>query len=260
MVENSKTEESGTPAKYLLTKLEEAHNCYSDLKNNWEQNAKEKSNELQRFVCTSIVIFLLGFLLSQVSMYLFKNPVQVISEEKNQINYVVSKVILEESAEEFIDYASSNNGGSILPEFSTPEYLGWFSIISNNKRESLISDINEPGNCWPFNGSYGYIGIQLAQRIYPRHFSVFHINSINYSSAPKSMNVYSLDHPTETIMIASYFFDLTIKGEKRKNWGVFECQSNCDLPLKNVLLEITDNYGGSGSCVYQFRVHGIPQI
>ena len=257
MAKISKTEEGGSPKKYLLKKLEKVHNCYSDLKNQWEENAFDKEDEVQKLVCTAILVFLLGFLLSQISIYLYKHP-----SAQTEIETLKPKTqtIYQWNVEEFIDYASDTNGGVILSEYSTPEYLGWFYIFSQNRQEALISNNNEPGNCWPFNGTYGYIGIQLGQSIYPKHFSIFHINSLSYSSAPKNIKVYSLDHPSETVLLASYFFDLTIKGEKRQNSGFFECEFECEKPLSRVLLEVNDNYGGNGTCVYQFKVHGIPYI
>jgi hypothetical protein len=257
MAKNPKASEGGTPAKFILKNLEKVHNCYEDLKNEWEDNAFEQDDELTRFICTAFLVFLLGFLFSQISIYLFRD-----SSVKTEIDTVkpLNCTVTEENIEHFIDYAASNNGGSILTEFSAEEYLGWFTVFSNNRRESLISERNEPGYCWAFNGSYGYISIQLAQKIYPRHFTIFHINSLNYATAPKKLRVYSLDHDNYTALLADFDFDLTIKEEKRKNLAIFECQFDCDEPTTRVLLEVLDNYGASGTCVYQFKVHGIPYI
>ena len=257
MAKSFNNQEGGTPKKYLLEKLEKVHNCYSDLKNQWEENAIENEDEMKKFICTSILIFLLGFLFSQVTMYLYRQP--VINSDTEAIR-PSNLTIIESNLEELIDYASSNNGARIIDEYSVPEYLGWLSLFSYNRKESIISDNNEPGSCWPFNGTYGYIGIQLAQPILPRHFSIYHINSIPYSTAPKRIRVYSLDDPFHTIMLATYYFDLSIKGEKRKKWGLFECEFHCEQLVENILLEVVENYGGPGTCVYQFRVHGIPNI
>lgn len=257
MAKKFNSEEGGTPTKFILDKLEKVHNCYADLKNNWEENAMENESEVKKFVCTTILIFLLGFLCSQVSMFLFGTTLPEVKVESLRST---NSTVLESVLEELVDYAAESNGAVILHEYSTPEYLGWLSLFSNNRKESLISENNEPGNCWPFNGTYGFIGIHLAQAIYPKHFSIYHINSVVYSSAPKTINVYSLDHPDGSALLASYFFDLAIKGEKRKKWGIFDCEHFCDHLTSQILLEITDNYGAAGTCVYQFRVHGVTNI
>lgn len=244
----------GIHEKYFLKNIEKVHNCYSDLKNNWNENAFDSENTTKNFIIISVFIFILGFVLSQITIYIYTD---ITPQQELETFKAINCTITQENIQSFIDYALDKNGGTILPEYSTDEYLGWFSSLSTNRRSSLISDINSPGNCWPFSGHYGYIGIGLGQAIYPRHFTIFHINSLQYETAPKHINVYSLSHNDETQLLASYFFDLKIKGEKRKNWGIFECEYYCDEPTDKVLLEVVDNYGGVGTCVYQFKVHGI---
>ena len=58
-------------------------------------------------------------------------------------------------------------------------------------------------------------------------------------------------------MLAQHFFDLTIRGEKRKSSSVFECEYYCDKAVQRILVEINDNHGANNTCVYQFKVHGI---
>ena len=66
-------------------------------------------------------MFLLGFLFSQVSIYIFRAPINQIDEESLKPKNLT---LIESNLEELIDYASKNNGAYIIEEYSTPEYLG----------------------------------------------------------------------------------------------------------------------------------------
>lgn len=238
----------------IFENLDQVHNCYVDLKNKWNENAKDFNDEKLKFFYTVSAVFILGFLFSQLRIYISQDSQALVVEE----NFPVNSTKFTQDSEFFIDYASVHNGGSILTEYSMPEYLGWFSLFSNNRRESIISDNNEPGSCWPFDGSYGFIGIKLSDTIFPKSFTIFHLNSLNYTNAPKTLKVYSLSHLNESILLSEYEFDLKIKSEKRKNWQNFPCQSFCEHATDSLLLEIINNHGGEKTCVYQLKVHGKP--
>lgn len=235
----------GFKSKDLLQTTGKVHNCYEDIRNRWINTTENCKFEM---VLSVFTVFLTGILLMQVAVFMVKN----------QGNEGLSRQIQEELwIDTFIDYALASNGAEVIEEYSLAEYMGWFSVMSNNKRNAVLSLNNEPGNCWAFDGSYGYIGIKLAARILPRNFTIFHLNSLQYFTAPKILNVYSLDYRNECVRLARYEFDLRIQGVRRKNWGVFECQDFCDYYVQHVLLEVEDNYGAAGTCVYQFKVHGV---
>lgn len=235
----------GFKSKDLCKSQGKVHNCYKDLKNCWINSAE---NERIEMIFSVFSIFLTGFLLAQVSVFFVKN-------QKNED--FLSHFEDELWVDTYIDYALGLNGAKIIDEYSQSEYMGWFSVLSNNKRNAVLSQNNEPGNCWAFDGSYGYIGIHLAARILPRNFTIYHINALQYSTAPKKFNVYSLDNRDECVLLGKYEFEFKIKGVKRKNWGMFQCLYQCDEYVERVVLEVVDNYGATGTCVYQFRVHGV---
>jgi len=244
----------GTPGKFILDNIDQVHNCYSDLKNKWNDNAKEFNEEKLKFIYTVTAVFILGFLFSQLRTYISQDTNLPLIDEPFPVN--MTKVT--QDSDLYIDFANTQYGGSIIPEYSVPEYLGWFSVFSNNKRESVISQNNEPGSCWPFEGSYGYIGIKLSKKVKLKSFTIIHLDTLNYANAPKILKVYSLSHLDESALLAQHDFDLKIKSEKRKNSQNFLCQYNCDEPVDHILLEVLSNHGGDKTCVYQFKAHGIP--
>lgn len=221
------------------------HNCYSDVKNYWINNTENCRLDM---ILSVFTVFLTGLLLMQIAVFLVKHQ---------DTDKVVNGIQEDLWIDTFIDYALDSNGAEVIEEYSLAEYMGWFTVMSSNKRKAVLSQNNEPGNCWAFDGSYGYIGIKLAARILPRNFTIFHLNSVQYFTAPKILNVYSLDYIDECVLLAKYEFDLRIQGVRRKNWGIFECQDYCDFYVERVLLEVEENYGATGTCVYQFKVHGV---
>lgn len=191
-----------------------------------------------------VYFFLLGFLCSQLNFFSnYKFDLET-REEVLASEYVVN---IEEK--NLIDYASSSNGGTVVESLST----GYNKKV--NSANEVISDNNAPGKCWGFEGK-GTAGIKLYTRIYPQAFTLVHLNSINYSTAPKIFNVYNLT-PNEKILIGSYEFDFTIRSESRKDYQEFKCMYSCDRPVQVILLEVLSNHGDPLTCVYQLKVHGV---
>lgn len=224
---------------------ETLHNCYCDLRNYWKKG-QGKYTGLERLV-RAVIVLLLGSLISQVLVYMARDKSALAG----------SSEVTSLATNSLIDYALDSNGGEILEEFSQAEYFGWFSYFSNNQRKSLISSNNEPNNCWAFHGNRGYIAIKLAEKILPRNFTIFHINSVDISKAPRKIHVFSLTHPYECALLASFEFGLKINKGLRKHKEIFDCVYNCQDFVDMVLLEVEDNHGGPATCVYQFQVHGI---
>jgi hypothetical protein len=203
-----------TPGYVIKDQIDNIHNCYCDLRNIWSENAKDRDDQRQKFVITLVSVFVLGFLVSQIVSFLSHSPSEgYIPESLPPLN--ITKILKE--VDHLIDYASSENGGSIIKENSMPEYLGWFSSFSSNRRESVIDNNNSPGHCWPFEGRYGFVSLKLSAKIYPELFTLVHLNTVNYSNAPKYFNIFSLDSSEECFLLGTFHFEFEISAENRKN-------------------------------------------
>ena len=233
-----------------ISKRQASHNCYCDLRNYWKKGEGKQSG-VEKFM-RALIVLLVGSLISQILIFIARDK-SAVNGKRNEVTQDLTTL----STDSLIDYALDTNGGEIVEEFSQAEYFGWFSYFSHNQRKSLISSNNEPNNCWAFHGNRGHIAIKLAQRILPRNFTIFHINSVDVSKAPRKIHVFSLTHPSESVLLASFEFALRSSKGLRKHSEVFDCLYFCEEFVDVVLLEVEDNHGGPGTCVYQFQVHGI---
>jgi hypothetical protein len=235
----------------LLNSYSHAHieNTPTDDESKCEEDLKivTKSSLGKTICCISFCFFLIGFLSSQLLRFYSFKPFQDTLKE-TFINY--DNIGLETSTE--IDYAAGSNGGKIIKVIEKETYQ------KANRIDEIISNDNSPGKCWAFQGSSASVSIQLFTSIIPTSFKIYHLNSLDYSTAPKYFKIFGLSITRGEVLLGSYFFDLTIKSEIRKPWHNFLCHSNCDELVYGVKLEVLDNYGGLNTCVYQLRVHGKP--
>lgn len=153
------------------------YNSDPSCKNKFAPTAfKEERMNLTQCFFVSVFLFLLGSVFSMIFVHSYITDTSTLVPP---IKEVIQPVIITEtelSLDSFINYASLNNHAKIIDEESTPEYHGAFSILSNNQRESAISDENFPGKCWAFEGQNGYLAIKLAYMIFPTQFFIQHIN------------------------------------------------------------------------------------
>jgi len=128
--------------------------------------------------------------------------------------------------------------------------------------ETLLSDDTSIGNCWAFAGKTATVTIQLSKTIQPVAFSLEHNTSLPKHTlyAPKLFRVYLIQDkhsekgPRVEWLVGTYHYRLE-KGDRQ----LFPVRIH-DLPyVDKVRLEIADNYGGSYTCLYRFRVHGHEQ-
>lgn len=104
------------------------------------------------------------------------------------------------------DYASQLIGGMIAPFITSPSYdytstkdkwFYWFfgrSMGLYPQPAVAITPTKDVGQCWPFAGDSGTIGIRLAKPIFVTHISVEHILpqlAIDISSAPRNMEFWA---------------------------------------------------------------------
>uniref|UniRef100_A0A8C2YMU7 SUN domain-containing protein 3 n=1 Tax=Chinchilla lanigera TaxID=34839 RepID=A0A8C2YMU7_CHILA len=118
-----------------------------------------------------------------------------------------------------------------------------------------------PGKCWAFPGSQGHILIRLARKIIPMSVTMEHISekvspSGNTSSAPKEFSVHGLLKRCEGEEI---FLGRFIYNKTEATVQTFDLQREISESLLCVRLKILSNWGHPHyTCLYRFRVHGIP--
>ncbi|CAL1272859.1 unnamed protein product [Larinioides sclopetarius] len=167
-----------------------------------------------------------------------------------------------------VDYALESGGGSILSTRCSESYVeknGKFTVLGvplwsdeNSPRTAIQPDV-QPGKCWAFKGSHGYLVIQLSYTVYPTGFTLEHIPvslspSGSIDSAPKDFSVWGLssDKDFEGTLLGKYTFE--IDGEPLQ---YFEVQNITSVPFSLVELKIHSNHGNlEYTCLYRFRVHG----
>ncbi|XP_038675637.1 SUN domain-containing protein 1-like isoform X6 [Scyliorhinus canicula] len=194
-----------------------------------------------------------------------------ISEE--QVHVIVDNALklYSEDKTGMVDFALESGGGSILSTRCSETYetatavMSLFGVplwyFSQSPRVVIQPDVY-PGNCWAFKGSQGYLVIRLSIEIYPSAFTLEHIPKSlspagNISSAPKDFSVYGLDdeYQEEGTIFGKYTYN--------EDGGTIQTFLVRDESLKSyqiVELRIFSNWGHPEyTCLYRFRVHGIPR-
>lgn len=112
----------------------------------------------------------------------------------------------QESLDQYADYASQLIGGMISPFITSPSYDytsggdKWYYWLFGRPQRiypapvTAITPTKDVGNCWPFAGDHGTVGIRLARPLYPTHVSVEHIPpqiAIDISSAPRHIEFWA---------------------------------------------------------------------
>lgn len=180
------------------------------------------------------------------------------SERTRPVDIKVNELIIKESqsTRDYINYAADYNKAKVILSETTPSLNKSFQSLFKtvNTPESALSDENHPGNCWAFYGDRGHITIQLAESIYPMHFSLVHATLAEYHTAPSHFCIFSINKGQN--LLGCYDFDLGAKMNVFKQ--TFKCISNCEIPSKKYRLVIDSNYGSERTCLYQLQIHGEP--
>jgi SUN domain-containing protein 1/2 len=116
-----------------------------------------------------------------------------------------------------------------------------------------------PGQCWAFRGSQGYVVIQLAGIVKPTAFTLEHIPktlspSGKIDSAPKEFTVHGLQHDRDRdgVFIGNYTYQEA--GEPLQYFPIADPDVGA-FPI--VEIQIHSNWGNlEYTCLYRFRVHG----
>ncbi|XP_024085435.1 uncharacterized protein LOC106666141 isoform X1 [Cimex lectularius] len=167
------------------------------------------------------------------------------------------------------DYALMSNGGVIVSIRCTQTYRKTQGVMTlfgfsfwevYNTPETIIKPGMMPGECWAFEGSAGYVVIKLAIPIYVTAVTIEHTpkeltHHGHIKSAPKQFSVWTLKDVTdENPEFIGRFKFLDTKGSLQ----TFDTKPT-SVPSDLVELRIESNHGHlEYTCLYRFRVHGIP--
>ncbi|KAF4517422.1 hypothetical protein B566_EDAN005031 [Ephemera danica] len=171
-----------------------------------------------------------------------------------------------------VDYALESSGGEILSTRCSENYdhgkgetfyfgLSWFSkeYRPNNPR-TIIQPNMHPGECWAFKGATGYAVIKLSTVIKLTAVTMEHIpRSIvpngSFASAPRDFSVWgltTLNNP-EPLFLGRFRYE-----DSNQPVQTFQIDVEHDS-FRMVELRIESNHGHiEYTCVYRFRIHGVP--
>jgi SUN domain-containing protein 1/2 len=189
---------------------------------------------------------------------------------KEEVFKIVKAALIQYDADKtgMFDYALETAGGSVVSTRCTETYIqktAMYSIFgipiwypSNNPR-TIIQPGVQPGECWAFKGSSGFVVIQLSERIIPTRFSMEHISksmspSGKIDSAPKDFVVYGLRHEKDTdpVKLGEYSYS-----QDQDPLQFYEVKYPSREGFPYIELDIISNHGNLNyTCLYRFRVHG----
>ncbi|KAI0364230.1 hypothetical protein BV20DRAFT_956648 [Pilatotrama ljubarskyi] len=153
-----------------------------------------------------------------------------------------------------------------------------------------LTDDMHIGKCWSVPDVKAQLGIRLSEMIYPTHVSIDHIPAeiaADAGAAPRSMVLWgAVDGPQNEVLLeelglrnalSSFIarsappvsfgyifiplaaFDYDIHASSTvQTFPVHQAIIDSRMYVGVVVLEITDNWGGNGTCLYRIRVHGHP--
>merc|ERR1712107_214890 len=190
---------------------------------------------------------------------------------RTEVLEIVKNSLIQYDADKtgMFDYALDTAGGSVISTRCTETYVqktAMYSIFgipiwypSNNPR-TVIQPGVQPGECWAFKGSTGFIVIQLSEAVKPIRFSMEHISrsmspSGRIDSAPRDFVVYGLrsEKDPEPYRLGHYTYD-----QNMDPLQYFEVMYPSKESFAFIELDINSNHGNLNyTCLYRFRVHGV---
>merc|ERR550539_1263415 len=189
---------------------------------------------------------------------------------REEVSQIVKNALIQYDADKtgMFDYALETAGGSVISTRCTQTYVqrtAMYSIFgipiwypSNNPR-TVIQPGVQPGECWAFKGSTGYIVIKLSDAVVPSRFSMEHISksmspSGKIDSAPREFQVFGLrsEKDNNPVDLGTYEYS-----ETQEPLQYFEVQFPTKESFPYIELDIKSNHGNLNyTCLYRFRVHG----
>lgn len=191
---------------------------------------------------------------------------------KSYVNSTVEKMLAIYDADKTntVDYAMGSSGGSVVSTRCTEPYtetyasyqlFGFLNWHSQPVSPSIVIQPGiQPGLCWAFVGSRGNLVFELSQNITVTGFTMEHIPSSistsgNIDSAPYVFHVLGLTSENDENSTFLGRFTYEDNGVSLQRYDA----KHVNRSFKMVELVIESNHGSSKyTCLYRFRVHGIP--
>ncbi|XP_034951494.1 uncharacterized protein [Chelonus insularis] len=204
-----------------------------------------------------------------------KKSENLVSLSEEQMKKLVKEILKIYDADKTgrVDYALESAGGQIISIRCTQRYnvntrafkvLGFTLFYESGDPRTVIQGHQlQPGVCWAFQDFPGYLLIKLRSSILVTGFTLEHVpKSIlpnnEIKSAPKKFNVWGLkrENDANPVLFGEYEYldnDESLQYFPVQNKEITE-------PYEYVELRIHSNHGQlEYTCLYRFRVHGMPQ-
>jgi len=176
--------------------------------------------------------------------------------------------------------------------------LSWLDrqFIANHiipKPRAVISSVaREPGNCWPFAGRRGNLGLVLREPVFVTGLTLEHIEwslALSKPATPKKLSLWANIRPygkyddvvaaaavaqhvgVERVQapvdsadmhgyarLGEFEYEFHENSSPIQTWMVPVNMRTLNVTSDRVVVLFTENYGGEYTCVYRVRVHGEP--
>jgi len=167
------------------------------------------------------------------------------------------------------DFALESAGGSVISTRCTRAYMPRTALYSvfgvplwytSNSPRIVIQPGLQPGECWAFEGSEGYLVMQLSSPTIIQQVSIEHIPKRlsptgKIDSAPKNFSVWGLQE--EYDKNPTPLGNFTYSESSDESLQTFNVMHKERRPFQIIELMIHSNHGHPEyTCLYRFRVHG----
>ncbi|KAK1347346.1 spindle pole body-associated protein Sad1 [Hamiltosporidium tvaerminnensis] len=144
------------------------------------------------------------------------------------------------------NYALPETGASICYTETSPIYKHWlFRFITGKDPLILLTSNLLPTQCFSFNGTTGKIRINFKKPIKISHFSIFHPNTKNKTSAPKDFEI-----QTQNTTLHTYKYDIT-------NTQLQTFNLHTQPTTNNIIFHIKNNHGNTKyTSIYRIYIFG----
>eukprot|EP01132_Coremiostelium_polycephalum_P007393 gene7393-9084_t len=218
--------------------------------------------------------------LESIQNYINENPdIQSISNSVSsleQLRDMIDDALEIYSADKIAkpDYALYSGGGTIAynlehykisPTYPSPN-RDWLGLATRwiiptpkpNPPEIIIEPTVNTGSCWGFYGGNGTVAVKLSQPIKPSEVTLEHINSKishHIESSPQEFKVFGLKNTTDIgLELGTFTYDIN----KNRHLQTFKLNNENEETFSHIVFKVLSNYGYRYTCIYRFRVHGVP--
>ncbi|KAH7050577.1 UNC-like C-terminal-domain-containing protein [Linnemannia elongata] len=182
------------------------------------------------------------------------------------------------------DYALYNSGGRIIPHLTTHTYhrykpttiLGRLFGLQNwipppsppsspdSDREQVNKVIQpemNPGDCWPMQGGWGQVAIQLAKRVVVTEIVIEHVDpriALHRGTAPREIEIWQQQQPIgpcDGSKDGDRIGEAETEIETVRRFSIPLSKQN--VPAYGIVVRVLSNWGHPDfTCLYRVRVHG----